>query len=814
MPSPRPTLLLICTLGCLGYSGVSQLHGQQTALPKQLDVPMRDAPPTLSLPLPKPVFPVAPATGAKAGDSGLPGLAPAAPKASNLPPGFKPLKPSSTNGQFVIHGSDLQTRTWFSQRMEVIADDLRRVLRDTQPWSLPIVISLKTPPDINLSEPAVRTNISKLAEGGFHIQLTVQLKPDFNTNDLRSETIRILLAERILRDHKDLTTTRSRILPDWLLVGVTEALRYRERSKPSALFGAVFKSGKVYGIEEILGVSPGTLDAMSRTIYEVSSCALVLALVEQPEGGMRMGKFLSALANDNRSDRELINLWFPGIAQSKSSLDKWWSLQMANLARPSVFESLDPAETAKALDQALLLRYTTEAENAPVAATSKEGEVEEAEVVEEKTGMFSRLFGRKGGKTNEEPKPDEPPASKPAANKPAAEAEAVPAPRHGLLGRLFGGSDKDKMADESTEPPADAGKKPEPKPAAEKSEPKPEKKPEPKAEPKPEPKPKETPKKTPEEPKAEAPAAASKKKPLFNRLFSKDPDKTSSEEPPKEKAADKPAKKPEAPKSAPKAEDEKKSAQLEITPLLLQAALDLALPANRWLIPVSGWTADSTEEARFAILGFGKKKDKDKAKEAEEEAAKADEKKAASKTKEKEAKPAPKVEPKAETKAEPKKEPAAETPKPAATPAPAPKRKKMVTASVPLDEYAKVAKRSDAQSIFEGTTKELVMLTQRAHPLFRPIIVEYIAVVADIAKGKTKNVEARLRELAARRAEALKLAKSVQDHLDWFEASENDKWSGLFDDYLRVPKTVQEELPQRTDPLSKLLDEAEKSNAK
>lgn len=211
----------------------------------------------------------------------------------------------------------------------------------------------------------------------------------------------------------------------------------------------MFKSGKVYGIEEILGVSPGTLDAMSRTIYEVSSCALVLALVEQPEGGMRMGKFLSALANDNRSDRELINLWFPGIAQSKSSLDKWWSLQMANLARPSVFESLDSAETAKALDQALLLRYTTEAENAPVATTSKEGEVEEAEIVEEKKGDVLALVRAQG--RQDPPKSPSQTSHLPAnrwRTSPLVEAEAVPAPRHGLLGRLFGGNDKDKMADE------------------------------------------------------------------------------------------------------------------------------------------------------------------------------------------------------------------------------------------------------------------------------------------------------------------------------------------------------------------------------
>lgn len=847
-----PSILGCLTLLGLAVASLPRSQAQEPALPR-LDVPIKDAPPTLSLPLPRPAttvpgqiappMPVPGSPGAaaqKSPESGLPGLAPAAPPKSDLPPGFKPFKPSSTAGQFTIHGADLPTRTWFSQRLEAISDDLIRVLRDPEPWSLPIVISIKTPPDINPNDAAVRTNISQLAEGGFHLQLTVQLKPDFNTNDLRSELIRMLLAERILRSHKELTTTRGRILPDWLLVGITEAMRYRERSKPSALFGAVFKSGKVYGIEEILGVSPGTLDAMSRTIYEVSACALVLALVEQPEGGQRMSKFLSALAIDNRSDRELIDQWFPGIAQSKSSLDKWWSLQMANLARPSVFESLDPTETAKALDHALMLRYATESESAPVAAVSKgTAEGEEAapveEIPQEHQGVLSRWFGR-----NKDARPaDALPAAPEPVRTPPTEEQTMPTQRPGLFGRLFGGGDKEKKDETAEAAASEPPKKPEarPEPAApepKKETPKPAAKPEPKPEPKPatkpapkteapkpaakaEPKPKTETKK--DDIPDEAPPPTVRRKPLLNRLFNRSEDK------PAEEAAPAPEKAPEPQKGkAPKGEapaDKKDGAAQAFPPAVIRALAGLAVPGGDWLMLAGQWLDSASHEGRFAILGFGKKKDKEKA--AEEEAAKAAaESKPAAKGKGKSKEPEKAKEqqkasekPK-ETKPEPKKEKeaAAEAPKPkpAPAPTPAPKRKTMVTVSVPLDEYSKVTKRSDAKIIFENTTKELVLLTQRAHPLFRPIIVEYIAAVADISKGKTKDMDARLKDLAGRRAEALKLSKAVQDHLDWYEASENDKWSGLFDDFLRVPRTVEEELPQRTDPLSKLLDEAEKTD--
>ena len=77
------------------------------------------------------------------------------------------------------------------------------------------------------------------------------------------------------------------VLPEWLLTGVTQAMSFRDRSRPSAVFAAIFRSGKIYGIEEILDTAPGQLDALSRTIYETSCCALVLALLDQPEGPAR-----------------------------------------------------------------------------------------------------------------------------------------------------------------------------------------------------------------------------------------------------------------------------------------------------------------------------------------------------------------------------------------------------------------------------------------------------------------------------------------------------------------------------------------------
>ena len=398
----------------------------------QVPTPVRPPPP---LPSPIPMPP--PAPGAQGIDRGpAPGGSPIPPQAPDAiapparSPGDRPAPPlptgftskvalsTSASGQFKVYGKDLQTRGPFSSRCDVIADRLRRLLRDDEPWVLPVVLAIKTAPDIKLGGPAVSTSISQITNGGFHLQVTVQVRPDLRPADVDAELTRILIAERILRNQKEISTKRSMVLPEWLLTGVTQAMSFRDRSRPSTVFAAIFRSGKIYSIEEILDVAPGQLDALSRTIYETSCCALVLALLDQPEGPASLRKFLSLLAVDSRDDRALLNSCFPTLALSASSLNKWWSLQLASLATPTVFETLGPTQTRKALTEALTIRYETTSDAAP-KKTTVIAEADEPPAVapveeEKKSGLLGRIFGGAapadaGKKSGEEKTPTETP---------------------------------------------------------------------------------------------------------------------------------------------------------------------------------------------------------------------------------------------------------------------------------------------------------------------------------------------------------------------------------------------------------------------
>lgn len=718
-----------------------------------------------------------------------------APPGQTLSTGINPKITASTSasGQFRVYGRDLQTRSPFTSRCDEMADRLRRLLRDDQPWVLPVVIAVKTAPDIRLNGPAVATGISQIADGGFHLQLTVQVRPDLRPADFDAELARILIAERILRNQREISTRRSMVLPDWLLTGISQAMTFRERSKPSAVFTAIFRSGKIYGIDEILDTSPGRLDALSRTIYETSCCALVLALLDQPDGPMRLRKFLSMLAVDSREDRELLNVCFPSLALSASSLNKWWSLQMAALATPTVFEALGATDTRTALREALMIRYDTSPEAMPkITSVPADGS---AGADEKKRGLIGRLLGL-GGAGAATTKPAEEPAAAPvpAPDKPQAQPEATkpqsgPPPKpevpedaaearkYGLFGRLFGASGTTAEAD-GEDKPAKKEDKPAPKPVAK-------------------PAPAETPPKKPNgtKPAADEPPPEPKKRGFFGRIFGGS-DSSNKEEPaPESKPEKKSGSKSKGGDDSSDGEEKKKSAATNPQAELDAALARFAAQAGSWAAEArSAWAAYVAADHHEVKLRlpFGRKKTEEK---------KAEE-------------PAPEEKPKDEKPAVGEKTKSAAQPAAGASitpPAPAatklvPSLPKLVPVSIPIEEYANIMKRKDRAAILDRTIQQLRTLVPHAHVLFRPVINEYIELVTDLRNGRTRDGDKRLATLRERTESTYAQAKAVQDYLDFYETNQTRTYSSAFDDYLKVRDQIQRELPVRDDPISRLLD--------
>lgn len=834
---------------------------------------------------------------------------------------------TSSSGQFIVHGNDLSLRSAFSSRCEEISTELRDLLHDREAWALPIVVLLNSGEAAKLSDKAAKMEVSQITHGGFHIQVTVNLRPDLRPTDVRAEIIRALLAERILRDQKELTSKRAMLLPDWLYTGIMEALDYRKRTRPSALFAAIFKSGKIFGIEEIIEASPVEMDGLSKTIYQTSCCALVLALLDQPEGGARLNKFLSSLSSDARPERDLLNLAYPSFATTSASLNKWWSLQLASLSRPSVAEPLSAADTMKMLEEALTLRYQAKPSEIPKprpviamippqpaaepnprpkaeSKTSEPAEINTAEVEpteEKKRSLFSRLnpFGRKKASheeviaaaiekaAEEEAKAaDEKEQAKAAEETKLADGLAAsgekrmssPNERKPLFNRWFG--EDAKPSPSKTVRESDNAKAEEAAPAEEiqdvkkpslfnplnwfrKNRSKDDSSPVvPSEEPTDLPSSKET---TPKPQtttaifgdwiKGDVPLVAFayqesateepvKEKKRFMGLFGgkkKPEEKPAEAEPPKEEK-----KKEEKPKEQPK--EEPKVEKPESKPEVKESKTEQKEAPKPEAEPASTMPAEAAPTAGKSkrepirirpLFGSGKKKEEEVKAEPEmapkpepelkpatdekpvkpaKESPPQEKKPAAAKSEpEKKAMPevkpsAPRVEP-----PEPKKEeapkaiiPKESKPKPATTP----KEEPLAAAAVPIDDYAAIMKRKDRKEILQRNLSALTALQQRCAVLFRPIVADYTALVIELIDGKEKNVEARLQKLRQQGQQALVQSKAVRDLLDLSEANSSPAMSGLFESYIKLPETIQKELPERKDPISKYLDALDREFSK
>jgi hypothetical protein len=737
---------------------------------------------------------------------------------------------TSTSGQFIVHGDDLKLRSAFSGRCEEISENLRQLLRDKEPWALPVVVLLKTGDAARTPGPAASTTISQISHGGFHLQVTVNVRGDLRPSDLRAEVVRVLLAERILRNQKQLASNRERLLPDWVFTGVLEAMDYRKRARPSALFAAIFKSGKIYGIEEIIEASAAEIeDGLSKTIYQTSCCALVLALLDQPEGGLRLTKFLNSLAADKRPERELLNQWFPGFAATPASLNKWWSLQMASLAMPSVSEPLTPAETMKQLDDALTLRFKAAPGEVPkprpvAAAATPANEStppqasapavtapNEAAADEKKPSLIKRLFTlEKREPSNEEVIAL---AAAKAESAPAAEPKTGRPQRRSMFSRRSG--EENEAGETAAAEKAAAVEKPAASSAAAP----------PAAAPKADEQPadedkgsrlnplnwfrgKKQQEKDAAEPNTKDGQAA--RQPAAKLLWAWSPlaadvwamAEAAVQEEPKSRPTEgflglkfgrkkKEAAEPEAPKTeTTKSEAPKKAApQSEASKKETASPKAKSVPKKAELAPAAEEPAKKEEGTKQVappikikrLFGSGKK---------DEEEAEV-------------SKPGPSTSPppKAATQAVP----ASDTQRPSSG---------TTDAALPIEDYAVVLKRKDRKEILGRSLNALAGLQTRAAVLFRPIVADYSQVVADLMEGKSKGADERLRNLRARAGKALEQSKAVRDFVDVYEANESPVFSGLFEDYLKLPENITNELPPRSDPLSNYLDALDREFAR
>ena len=269
----------------------------------------------------------------------------------------------SHSEQFRISGGEAAMRGTAANLAEEAKDELLRLTEEKDEWKVPIRISLRGKPgDLAPARETVLRII--FDENGYVIELFVNLSRGLRNEPLKRAVTEALIYARGLQDRPRVESeVRLTVLP-WVVEGLREATAWRRKQTDRKLYESLFLSGGLFKLDDLFVLSEAeytSIDAVSRAAFRISSGALMMALIEQPDGKAGIRNFLAELAGFQGEMPSLLRKHFPDLNLSEKSLEKWWALQLANKATAPLTESLSVIQTERGLEAALRLRYKDEA---------------------------------------------------------------------------------------------------------------------------------------------------------------------------------------------------------------------------------------------------------------------------------------------------------------------------------------------------------------------------------------------------------------------------------------------------------------------
>lgn len=265
----------------------------------------------------------------------------------------------SHSKQFRISGGDLATRGMAANLAEESKEELLRLTGEKDVWKVQIIVEFRGV----AGEPVpLRDTVFDLwhNEMGYELKIFHNLSRGLRKESFNRAVLTALLYERGLRGaqqvHEDVPLT----VPSWLVEGLEEATAWRLKQSDRRLYDALFRHGGLFKMDDIFAMTEeefAEIDAASKAAFRVSSGALVMALLDQPQGQAGMRAFLAELPTFDGEVPALLRKHFPELNLSLTSLEKWWALQLANKGSAPLTEVLDVVRTERMLNEALKLRY-------------------------------------------------------------------------------------------------------------------------------------------------------------------------------------------------------------------------------------------------------------------------------------------------------------------------------------------------------------------------------------------------------------------------------------------------------------------------
>jgi hypothetical protein len=264
--------------------------------------------------------------------------------------------------QFRVSGGDSMIRGTVALLADETKDELLRLTGEKDEWKVPVIIRLHGKQGDPLP---VRTVSMRLlvVDGVSELEIAAHLSRGIENERFKRAVTAALLYERSLKKTPPGDSDRALFVPPWLSDGLREATAWRLNQSDRRLYEALFKRGGLFKIDDLFATGDNAfedMDAAMRAAFRVSSGALVMALLEQPQGKEGFRAFINEAAGYEGEMPGLLRKHFPELNLSETSLAKWWQLQLANKGINLLTDILTIQQTETALAEALRLNFRTE----------------------------------------------------------------------------------------------------------------------------------------------------------------------------------------------------------------------------------------------------------------------------------------------------------------------------------------------------------------------------------------------------------------------------------------------------------------------
>lgn len=262
--------------------------------------------------------------------------------------------------QFVVSGGDPAQRGTIAVAAERIRGSLLALLGlDKEEVVFPIEIILHGKP----GDPPRRRPVAlelRFTPETFLIRIHLDVSRGIDHEKMGRAVLTALIDQRSLKGI-DPAGFEGRVLaPMWLVDGLLEADLWQSGRADRKLYEGVFDRDGLFTVDQLLSLAEDQhelLDGASRAAFRALSGAMVMALLEQPQGREGFRAFTAEVARYDGELPILLRQHFPDLNLSEQSLAKWWALTLAKLADAPLTEVLGIAATEEALADALTLHY-------------------------------------------------------------------------------------------------------------------------------------------------------------------------------------------------------------------------------------------------------------------------------------------------------------------------------------------------------------------------------------------------------------------------------------------------------------------------